>query len=386
MQRTIPFALPFLLAGLVLAGTAQADHAASTRIAPDIRPAMLWDGRKDYDFHAADQPRMVHVERAAFLSDDEYVLGVTENGESRAYPTRFLAWHHIVNDRIGAPGARVPVTLTYCVVCNTGMRFDPVVNGRPLHFDFYGLYNGVMTMYDRETKSVWLQVGGRAVKGTMTGSELHAAPSINTTWGRWKELHPETLVMAPVPQYARDYAPNGMVIDRGVISFPAPCFRHTLHEIDSRLPAFEMVLAVAVRPAAGGEPLTRAYTMRCLQSGSGIVRDRIGATPVAALYDRRGQAAAALSPVLAGRELTLVAHTSVRGDRTFYDRETGSRWTVEGRAVAGPLAGRTLRRLDCTMSEWYGWSAYYPQTTIYSASAPGRRTGSPPASATVAQR
>src|SRR5579872_2800890 len=171
-------------------------------LAPDIKVSALWDGRKAIEFHSVRFPRMVRASDANFLVDDEYVLGITGNGESRAYPTRFASWHHIINDKIGKQekGGPVFVTVTYCIVCNSGIRFDtPLIHSKPLTFDFYGLYNGVMTMYDTQTESVWLQVSGRAVKGPWLGTKLKRRPLLDTTWGQWKKLHPDTLVMAPDP-------------------------------------------------------------------------------------------------------------------------------------------------------------------------------------------
>ena len=100
------------------------------------------------------------------------------------------------------------------------MRFDtPVVHNHPLTFDFYGLYNGVMTMYDTNTNSVWLQVSGRAVKGPLLNTTLKSGPVLDTTWGQWKKLHPDTLVMAPDPGNSH-YEPTGSVMVRGYTSFP----------------------------------------------------------------------------------------------------------------------------------------------------------------------
>ena len=36
------------------------------------------------------------------IQDTDMVIGVTIGGESRAYPVRYLAYHHMLNDRIGA--------------------------------------------------------------------------------------------------------------------------------------------------------------------------------------------------------------------------------------------------------------------------------------------
>ncbi len=72
---------------------------------------------------------------------------------------RFASRHYIINDKIGDTKHGGPsfVTVTYCIVCNSGMQFEtPLVDGKPLTFDFYGLYNGVVTLCDRESESVFL--------------------------------------------------------------------------------------------------------------------------------------------------------------------------------------------------------------------------------------
>ena len=89
--------------------------AGKETLAPDINPAALWDGRGIVPFKAMDFPKMVRAADADFMEDGEYVLGLTINGESRAYPTRFISWHHVINDRVGKPefGGEAFVTVTY---------------------------------------------------------------------------------------------------------------------------------------------------------------------------------------------------------------------------------------------------------------------------------
>src|SRR5579862_8669677 len=82
--------------------------------APDIQPQAVWDGRKIAPFRTLDSPKMVTASEADFLDDSDYILGVSANGESRAYPTRFIWFHHAINDQIGRPdaGGQVPVVIT----------------------------------------------------------------------------------------------------------------------------------------------------------------------------------------------------------------------------------------------------------------------------------
>ena len=43
-------------------------------------------------------PKFVPAAQAEMLRDDEQVLGVFINGVAKAYPTRILSWHELVND------------------------------------------------------------------------------------------------------------------------------------------------------------------------------------------------------------------------------------------------------------------------------------------------
>lgn len=51
----------------------------------------------------------------------------------------------------------------------------------------------------------------------------------------------------------------------------------------------------------------------------------------------------------------------------YYGKEIGTLWTIEGRALEGPLAGKSLARSDSQMSQWYGWVSYFPDTSIFGA-------------------
>jgi len=51
----------------------------------------------------------VPAARAAFLDANEPVLGLSLAGETRAYPLRMMAWHHVVNDEVGPARQRVAI-------------------------------------------------------------------------------------------------------------------------------------------------------------------------------------------------------------------------------------------------------------------------------------
>ncbi len=99
-----------LLACLLLAGCRQS--AAQDAVLPRVDQI---DGDRVYTLlppdaiPAIDQPRFVPASAAAFMRDDEPVVGVVEGGVAKAYSTWHLDRHEIVNDSV----AGKPVAVTW---------------------------------------------------------------------------------------------------------------------------------------------------------------------------------------------------------------------------------------------------------------------------------
>ena len=46
------------------------------------------------------EPTFVHASEATFLEDSDKVIGVSLQGEAKAYPIKILNWHEAVNDTL----------------------------------------------------------------------------------------------------------------------------------------------------------------------------------------------------------------------------------------------------------------------------------------------
>ncbi|NQY58627.1 DUF3179 domain-containing protein [Cognatishimia sp.] len=157
---------------------------------------------------AIDDPVMVPIKEGAQIGEREPVITVEIEGElPRAYPIRYLTWHEIVNDQVGD----IPVAVTFCPLCNSGITFDRRVGDRVLSFGVSGkLRNSDMVMYDRETESWWQQAIGTGIVGEMNGVELTTLPTWMESWRQFAERNPDGLVMAE-PRFGRPYGRNPYV-------------------------------------------------------------------------------------------------------------------------------------------------------------------------------
>ncbi len=147
-----------------------------------------------------DDPEFVPVSEVTDLADTEPVIGVTVNGDARAYPLGILTQHEIVNDTIGG----VPVTVTYCPLCNSSIVFDRRVDGQVLDFGTTGkLRNSDLVMYDRQSESWWQQFSGIAIVGKMTGKTLKMLPSRQESFARFRARAPNGKVLSSSRPFRR---------------------------------------------------------------------------------------------------------------------------------------------------------------------------------------
>jgi hypothetical protein len=70
---------------------------------------LAWQNPFEWMFNPLQRPGFAFARQASFVERGDLVLAVTLDGDAAAYPIRQLAYHHVVNDRIG----RTPAVVTY---------------------------------------------------------------------------------------------------------------------------------------------------------------------------------------------------------------------------------------------------------------------------------
>jgi hypothetical protein len=139
------------------------------------------------------------------IEENARILGVNYNGVAKAYPLNIMNYHEIVNDMFNGH----PVVVTYCPLCGSGIAFDASIDNERRTFGVSGLlYNSDVLLYDRKTESLWSQIMMKAVSGPLAGEKLEMLPTMNTTWGEWKAMNPETKILTENTGFKRDYTRN----------------------------------------------------------------------------------------------------------------------------------------------------------------------------------
>jgi hypothetical protein len=202
-------------------------------------------------------------------------------------------------------------------------------------------------MVDDRSGSVWSHLDGASISGEHAGQQLRILPLQTTTWGAWLEEHPQstTVDITGSPFGRVELGASGL----------GSLFRDTLDVIDTRLGESELVIGVLVNGAAVAFPIDR-------QPSAAPMQGLAGGVPVVILEDTAGNPALAYHRLLTdGRVLEFE-----RREGAIFDAQTDSRWNSSGLAVAGELAGVQLSFVTSFFTEWYGWAAFHPDTTIYS--------------------
>lgn len=306
-----------------------------------------------------DDPHYTAVSKVQFLDDEEPVLVLDVNGDVRAFPIMVMTWHELVNDTIGG----VPVTVSFCPLCNSGVAFERTTDFGELTFGTSGrLFNSSLVMYDRQTESLWTHFDGRAVVGTLTGSTLTRLPMQTVSWATFRDAFPDAEVLNRNTGINRPYGRNPYPGYDSVDSQPF----FFVGEIDGRVAAKERV--VAIRGAETKVILTTAL------AEAGTVEFDLDGVPLVAVH-LPGTVSALDGPLITdGRDIGatgvfrrdldgVAVSLTVDGD-VFVDEVSGSRFDVLGTAIDGPLAGSRLERVETLDTFWFAIAAFDPDTTI----------------------
>ena len=314
-----------------------------------------------------DEPNFESIADAdRWLEDVQPVIALEINGEARAYPLAILTWHEIVNDTLGG----VPVSVTFCPLCNSAVAFDRRVGEATLDFGVSGnLRHSDLVMWDRQTESWWQQLTGEGIVGFYAGYQLEMLPAPLVSWRDFKAAFPDADALSRDTGYDRGYGRNPY---GGYDRADQSPFLFRGHP-DERLLPMERVAAFLL----DGQPL--AFPFLALEEERAVNYTAAGpdggAQQIVVLFQPGTASALDQSSIAGSRDVgsTGVFEAVLDGQTLtfrsegdgFVDGHTGSVWNILGQALSGPLAGQSLTPIVHANHFWFAWAAFAPETEVY---------------------
>ncbi len=270
------------------------------------------------------------------LTDSSLIIGVVQNGVAKAYPIRYLSYHHQVRDTVGGKS----VMVTYCNVCRTGRVFEPFVQGRAETFRLVGMDHFNAMFEDETTGSWWRQATGEAVCGPLKGEMLPELPSTQMTLRQWFALNPNGMVMQFDPVFRSVYDSTGR--------FEKGKSRSHLTRTDT-LSWQDKSWVVGI--LLNGE--SKAYDWRLLQEKR-IINDQVGNQPIVLALAPDDQSFVVFERPGPAESFTLKGDTLITAVHT-YDFSGRNLNTLRER----------LPGVNAYQEFWHSWRTFHPDTKKY---------------------
>ncbi len=329
-KTKVPDQIPFILAGSggtdenateIIDGPAISLHASS--IPPwNINVAMDVTVERGLFLEPAQHVQRSVSEWQAHEWPVSLVLGVTWNGESRAYAADLFTPESasLINDRIGGD----PVVVSLCPHSGSAVAALRQQNGIELTFlDTGKQWRGNAVWQDQETESLWSQILARSLAGQLADTSLTTIPVTVTSWDKWRQSHPDTtLVMAE--RDSTESAPRDWL-------------------------AVDSEYGIGIRVLDQDVFYTLADFVR-----APLRRDEVKQTPLVATYFPDS------GIVHVFRRLRAIQEFEINLQGQFVDKIAATNWDLAtGKAVSGREAGQQLERVRYQWCSRAGWATFF---------------------------
>ncbi|MDQ1522462.1 MAG: hypothetical protein QOE47_386 [Pyrinomonadaceae bacterium] len=238
--------------------------------------------------------------------------------------------------------------------------WEAATDGRRLKFHLTGINNQNFIMADEETGTWWQQVSGEAIHGPLKGRRLNGVFHDELTFATWRRERPQGRVLRPSEDNDawRKFSERW---EEQTAKLPVV----TQAAAQDKLTPRAVVLGVNLNGAA------KAYPLESVERQSPLV-DKVGDVPLVVVLGEDKKSVRAFETTVDGRALEFYVKADAGGGGAWrmFDGETRSEWDFTGRAVAGALAGRQLKKIPLLKDYWFDWKLYNPQTLVYAFNAP----------------
>lgn len=258
-----------------------------------------------------------------FIRSNDAVLAWTRGAHNGgAFPLRyFLNKYRVLNDTYGL------------------FMYDPendfiAAYQKDYGYQFVGRIDGEMVVQGKDG-TIWSALRGIGLSGPQKGKKLNRIPNIRTNWGHWLLLHPESTTYDLY---------DGKRYDSVTVKKD------------------ELVSDPKNVTALGIDASEKYHWFPVTNKKRHCEMVQIDGMPVCLFWYGPTKTAVAYMAKSGEMNLTFYADEISPLTAPFKDKETGTRWTLAGRAVDGPLRGKELDWIPSIQINKSAWMAAYPQS------------------------
>lgn len=318
--------------------------------------------------------RRLIAPQVGYVQRSDPVIALHFNDQPLAVPLKLLWYHEVLN--FSVPGERL--TVTYSPLTGSVGVFNPATGDTPnLAVSSYVLDNNLVM--EDGLGTLYPQLAPAATCGPRDGLRLTRVPYELMSYGTWLLIHLDTWIVSRNTGHDFLYTlypyGNYRTPSNDLLLYP------TSKPINRRRLPKERVVGVPAGEGGVAFPLVdlenAARSDQPDEAGASVwaASAMAGEEPVVAFWSTPAQSARIFRARADGRTLTF----EVVGGRRR-DKETGSVWNFNGRAVSGPLEDARLEpHPEAYHAFWFAWAAFQPDTELWTAP----QTGSPPTSTVV---
>jgi hypothetical protein len=297
--------------------------------------------RDEYVFEAVDYPDMASDPFALPLEDDTELALVEFGGVTKAYPLRYVAHHHIVNDRFGDKA----VAIVYCPMCHSVIPMDITELG-PLFVA--AINNANMVVADRKTRTWFQQATLESMYGELHPHSVDMVPYQIVTWGELKVFDSVPSVVDVTEHDLRDFElPIPGVWKKIINSELTPSL--SSKKRDKTFPARTRVIGI----------LDKRFQPSSVYLKSELLEHAIVFNEQQKLFLVSNEGTVkCFSSELNGQGIALARD----GDK-LRDTQSGTIWTLSGHYVSGTIK-HNLSLVTVSDEYWFSWKLYHSESEL----------------------
>ncbi len=308
----------------------------------DVTRAVLQDYLQGFPARLMIEERLPLDEAltAGHVTPETRLLSFEYAGALYAVPMTVVLSYNVIQGEVSGQ----PWMMTFCNACNTGMVFDPLINGQTLHFQRRGSYDGLLLIWDEETDSFWQHITGECLHGSSQGVKLHQiTPTRQITvseamhrdepvWLLTSTLSPEQENLSRMMEKMRSKPEK---VEAGIVA--------TISAEDTRRPRFELGLGVWTEQGSHFFPLV------LIHAHDGVYQTELDGRPLL-IYQQPD----AIAPVAVYLE---TRRAEWEGDVLRLDQ---GRMIQHDALVGSDGQTMVLERPMQLLMRWYGFALTFP--------------------------